>query len=556
MIKVERFVHFKNIFLVVFIAICSQVLSSCISDDYSEGDISRGNVDEQLMLTFVVPNINVATRAEEGYEDGSVYENLVDINGHDYSIYFFTFDESEENYEKGGTLIAQFTPTRITSSSSENETLYTVSGVVPDELLKESNFRVVVLANCGSYPDVVEGTTTIDDLTNNLDYSTFLAEDKFEIDADNLIPFYGVQEYSGVSFNANETIELEEEVSLLRALAKVEIVLYDDEFTFSDVTLHNYNSEGYSAPEGVYLSSQYHTGVWNTDYVQDLHLVGGENDNADSVEGISFKKTKDRVVDEATGDITQYETWVLYVLEYDNTSEGVTHSYIEVKFDNELTVDAPYQIFFQDYDGTSGKPIESSLKDIHRNNLYRFNVSLSENNLLVNVADWDDAFDNEWTFGSMEGPEALGNGEIFYIGSYAYIVIDSENRTIAITYDTKDEGSTTNYQGEIEIPEIVRYDNVNYTVVAIYEETFYLGLGITTVSIPETVTYIGDKAFYDCDDMESITCYAEEPPECGDDVFSEADTDRCILYVPKGCVEIYSQTSPWSSFSDIREIEE
>ncbi len=78
---------------------------------------------------------------------------------------------------------------------------------------------------------------------------------------------------------------------------------------------------------------------------------------------------------------------------------------------------------------------------------------------------------------------------------------------------------------------------------------------LTSVTIPESVTKIGDQAFYYCSGMKSITSLNLEPPSCGSNVFYDVSSKNCVLYVPYGSIGAYATTSPWSSFYNIIEIE-
>ena len=61
------------------------------------------------------------------------------------------------------------------------------------------------------------------------------------------------------------------------------------------------------------------------------------------------------------------------------------------------------------------------------------------------------------------------------------------------------------YSGKIVIPEKVTIKGVEYTVTTIGEEAFYECEDLTSVSIPGSVTTIADFAFYACSGLSSIT---------------------------------------------------
>lgn len=54
------------------------------------------------------------------------------------------------------------------------------------------------------------------------------------------------------------------------------------------------------------------------------------------------------------------------------------------------------------------------------------------------------------------------------------------------------------YTGNIVIPESVTYNNKNYSVTSIGEKAFYGCNKLNSVTIPKTVTSVGKKAFSDC----------------------------------------------------------
>lgn len=72
-----------------------------------------------------------------------------------------------------------------------------------------------------------------------------------------------------------------------------------------------------------------------------------------------------------------------------------------------------------------------------------------------------------------------------------------------------------------------------------------------SITIPSSVTNIGEYAFNNCRYLSSITSYAEVPPVCGADVFYNVPT-TIPVYVPETAIEAYKTTEPWSEFTNIR----
>ena len=63
---------------------------------------------------------------------------------------------------------------------------------------------------------------------------------------------------------------------------------------------------------------------------------------------------------------------------------------------------------------------------------------------------------------------------------------------------------------------------------------------LTSVTIPNSVTRIGDYALYGCGDLVSITFERSTPPEFGEDVFEGVDKS-ILVYVPANSLEAYKK---------------
>lgn len=61
------------------------------------------------------------------------------------------------------------------------------------------------------------------------------------------------------------------------------------------------------------------------------------------------------------------------------------------------------------------------------------------------------------------------------------------------------------YSGNVIIPEKVNYDGVEYSVAILGEMAFFQCTGLTSVSIPNSVTSMGGGVFYGCTGLTSIT---------------------------------------------------
>ena len=84
----------------------------------------------------------------------------------------------------------------------------------------------------------------------------------------------------------------------------------------------------------------------------------------------------------------------------------------------------------------------------------------------------------------------------FIVGNLKYNVTSSNPPEVAV--GAADATITT-----ANIPETVTYEGVTYSVTSIRNNAFYCN-GLTSINIPESVTTIGNGAFYDCDGLTSI----------------------------------------------------
>jgi hypothetical protein len=88
-------------------------------------------------------------------------------------------------------------------------------------------------------------------------------------------------------------------------------------------------------------------------------------------------------------------------------------------------------------------------------------------------------------------------------------------------------------------------------VTIIGNQAFEACSGLTSITIPNSVTSIGNRAFYNynCSSLLNVYCYAEQVPSTGTNVFSYIS--QATLHVPANVVNVYQNTSPWNGFGSI-----
>ena len=75
------------------------------------------------------------------------------------------------------------------------------------------------------------------------------------------------------------------------------------------------------------------------------------------------------------------------------------------------------------------------------------------------------------------------------------------------------------------------------------------GALIKQITIPDTVTEIGGRAFFFCRKLESITCLAATPPALGTDALN-TDTAGFLIKVPAASVAAYKAADGWKDYAN------
>ena len=90
------------------------------------------------------------------------------------------------------------------------------------------------------------------------------------------------------------------------------------------------------------------------------------------------------------------------------------------------------------------------------------------------------------------------------------------------------------------------------SVTAIGDYAFFDCINLTTATIPKSVNSIGKGAFYECRNLISVISKIEKPFVIDDDVFDNTPS-TIQLTVPKGTKAAYQATEGWNRFTNIVE---
>ena len=95
------------------------------------------------------------------------------------------------------------------------------------------------------------------------------------------------------------------------------------------------------------------------------------------------------------------------------------------------------------------------------------------------------------------------------------------------------------------------------SVTSIGDNAFYNCAGLESIEIPSSVASIGELAFYSCTGLLNVTSQipADKLFEINSSVFASVDFDACTLYVPYGAKAKYQATAGWNKFTNIVELE-
>ena len=74
---------------------------------------------------------------------------------------------------------------------------------------------------------------------------------------------------------------------------------------------------------------------------------------------------------------------------------------------------------------------------------------------------------------------------------------------------------------------------------------------LTTVTLPYNLSTINSMAFAECSQLQDVYCYAEKVPSISNNTFSDSNIKNATLHVPEASVDTYKASAYWKDFKNI-----
>jgi len=107
--------------------------------------------------------------------------------------------------------------------------------------------------------------------------------------------------------------------------------------------------------------------------------------------------------------------------------------------------------------------------------------------------------------------------------------------------------------GEVVIRSSVFADGENYPVTSVDDKAFYECEDLKSITIPNSVSSIGSDAFSYCR-LQNVFVKRNMPPHKKEGTFSKQTYIHAMLYVPSGSWADYAYDNEWYQFVNIREV--
>jgi hypothetical protein len=98
--------------------------------------------------------------------------------------------------------------------------------------------------------------------------------------------------------------------------------------------------------------------------------------------------------------------------------------------------------------------------------------------------------------------------------------------------------------------------NIPNSVTTVGDVAFFGCISLTSITIPNSVTTIGACAFLSCSSLRNVVALRTSPPALGDDTFYNVPLSSATLTVPNGIKAAYQSAEGWNGFGTIVEMDD
>ena len=139
-------------------------------------------------------------------------------------------------------------------------------------------------------------------------------------------------------------------------------------------------------------------------------------------------------------------------------------------------------------------------------------------------------------------------------------VLYDKNKTTLIAYPESKSGDSFEIAGTVSKIESGAFYksslesiSIPGSVTEIGNDAFWLCSNLTSITLPRSVTDIGEYAFKECIGLTEVTVEWDTPLIVIDNLFDQVDLSGVTLYVPTGTTPFYRDADIWKDFGTIVE---